>query len=245
MKTPRSWSSWRTRSASVLGPLLRRPRSVITPHFPPSPGPRRLAEQRGARILPVERLGELLDRLTLLVGELLRDVDPDPVVDVAPARALGTRRSLAAQALYRAVLGARRDADRLRAAQRRHLDARALNRLRHGHREVHLEVAVGPLPEDRRGSDPGGHVEVSARASAIAGLALSRKTDPAAIVDARGDVDPVALGLLADPAAAAGRAGIVDHAALAPAFGARLRDREEALALGVDAGSLAARADVR
>src|SRR5438874_2559869 len=37
---------------------------------------------------------------------------------------------------------------------------------------------------------------------------------------------------------------VVDHAALAAALGARLRDREGALALGVDPGALAARADV-
>src|SRR4051794_15871082 len=59
-------------------------------------------------------------------------------------------------------------------------------------------------------------------------------------MDARGDVDAVALGLLGHPAARAGRAGVVDDRALATAFGAGLGDGEKTLALGVDPGALAA-----
>src|SRR5262245_5092519 len=60
-------------------------------------------------------------------------------------------------------------------------------------------------------------------------------------MDACRDVDPVALGLLDDAAGMAGRAWVVDDRSLAAALRARLRDREEALALGVDPGALAAR----
>ena len=58
-----------------------------------------MPEQRGARIAAVEGLGELLDRFALLVGELLGNVDTNPVMDVAAARALGARRPFAAEAL--------------------------------------------------------------------------------------------------------------------------------------------------
>src|SRR5690348_9322117 len=64
-------------------------------------------------------------------------------------------------------------------------------------------------------------------------------------MDPGGDVDPVALRLLRDPLAVAGRAGVVDHGALSAALGAGLGDREESLALGVDACALAARAGPR
>ena len=163
---------------------------------------------------------------------------------MSPRRALGPRRPLAAQPLDAPVLGARRDPDRLRSVQRRHLDRRPLDRLGDRYRQVDLEVAVGALAEHRRGRDPGGHVEVAARPAAVAGLALAGEPDPAAVVDSGGNVDPVALGLLGDPAAAAGRAGLLDHAAAPAALGAGLGDREEPLALGVDPASAAARADL-
>ncbi len=112
-----------------------------------------MPEERGARIAAIERLGELLHRRPLLPRELLRDVDADPVVDVSAPRSLGPRRPLAAQPLDRAVL---RSGERLivGAVQRGHLDVAALDRLGHGDRQVDLEVAVGTLLEDRRGSNP-------------------------------------------------------------------------------------------
>src|SRR4051812_45221822 len=83
MKTPRSSSSSRLRADDEGCPLLRGPRPAIVIPFPLCAGPSRRTEQRGAGVLPVEGLPEPLDRLTLLLREVLRDVDLDPVVDVA------------------------------------------------------------------------------------------------------------------------------------------------------------------
>src|SRR4051794_23183232 len=207
-------------------------------------------EQRRTRVLPVQGLRQLRDGVALLIRELLGDVDPDPVVDVA---SLGSatgfrrwlRRALAAEPLDRSMLRPRGDADRLRARQRRHLDAPALDRLRDRDGQVHLEVSVRALLEDGRGRDACGHVEIAAGPTTEAGLALPGEPDPAAVVDAGRDVDSIALGLLRDTAARAGRAGIVDDAALSTALRAGLRDREEALALRGDSSALAARADPR
>src|SRR4029077_15453733 len=68
---------------------------------------------------------------------------------------------------------------------------------------------------------------------------------PAPVVDSGRNIDPVALRLLGDPLASAGGTGVIDDLALAAAFGAGLRDREEALALGIDPGALAARTGSR
>ena len=88
-------------------------------------------------------------------------------------------------------------------------------------------------------------VEVAGRAAARAGLALAGEPDPGAVLDPGGDVDLVALGLLGQAGAAAGRAGVLDDLAGAAALRAGLADREEALALGVDAAAFAARAGDR
>src|SRR3954454_22634 len=142
MKTPRSWSIRRAPSSFGLRGPRRGLRSAIARHSPLRPGPSGLAEEPGAGVLAVEGLSQLLDGLALLVGELRRDVDADPVIDVAAARALGVRWPLAAEALDRAVLGSRRDPDRLRAAQGGHLDLCSLDRLRDRDGEVDLEVPV-------------------------------------------------------------------------------------------------------
>ena len=150
-----------------------------------------------------------------------------------------------AQPLDRAVPGPRRDLDLLRPLQGRHLDRAAAQRLRDRDRHRHLEVAVVEPSEDRGGSDAGGHVEVARRAAARARLALAGEPDPGAVLDPGRDVDLVALGLLGQAGAAAGRAGVLDDLAGAAALRAGLADREEALALGVDAAAFAARAGGR
>src|SRR5690606_36371881 len=66
--------------------------------------------------------------------------------------------------------------------------------------------------------------------------------DAAAVVHARWDLDPVALALQRRARAGARGAGVLDHAPAPAALWARLADREEALALRVDAATLAARA---
>ena len=121
----------------------------------------------------------------------------------------------------------------------------AAQRLGDRDRHRHLEVAVVEPLEDRGGGDPGGHVEVAGRAAARAGLALAGEADPGAVLDPGRDVDLVALGLLGQAGAAAGRAGVLDDLAGAAALRAGLADREEALALGVDAAAFAARAGDR
>ena len=131
------------------------------------------------------------------------------------------------------------------AVQRRHLDGRARIASATVIGTVDLEVAVVALAEDRRGGDPGDHVEVAGRRAAGAVLALAGDPDPAAVVDAGRDPHPVALALHRQPGAAAGRARVLDHLAGAAALRARLADREEALALGVDPAPVAARAGDR
>ena len=79
----------------------------------------------------------------------------EAVVDVAAIARVRLRRALAAEALDGPVLGAGRDADALRAAQRRNLDVGAADRLGERDRDVDLEVAVGAALEDRRGARPG------------------------------------------------------------------------------------------
>ena len=137
-----------------------------------------------------------------------------------------------------------RHADPLRAGERRHLDRRALDRLDDRDRDVHLEVVALAL-EDRALGDARDHVQVAGRAAAAAGLALAGQPHAAAVAHARRDVHLVALDLARLAAAVAGRARVLDLGAGAAADAARLRDREEALRLGLDAAALAGRADRR
>src|SRR5439155_20287929 len=87
------------------------------------------------------------------------------------------------------------------------------------------------------------HVEVARPSAAAAGLAPAGEPHAAAVLHPCRDVGPVALDLLRLPQAMAGRARLLDLRAGAAALRARLRDREQALALRLDAAALAARAD--
>src|SRR5438477_4663200 len=89
------------------------------------------------------------------------------------------------------------------------------------------------------------YVEVAGRTAAAPGLALAGQPDAARVLHGRGDVHPVALDLHGLAAALAGGARICDLRAGAAAERTRLRDREEPLALRLDAADLAARAHLR
>src|SRR5512143_2024878 len=73
----------------------------------------RLARPLAARVRSVERFRQPLGSLALLLGELLRHVDLEPVADVALALAARLRRALTSQTLDRAVPGSGRHLDLL------------------------------------------------------------------------------------------------------------------------------------
>src|SRR6185295_17451041 len=207
-----------------------RPRSVRAAR---SSAPR-VGQQLGARVGAVEGLRQLRGRLLLLLGQLLGHLDLEPVADVALAAALCLWRALAAEALDRAVPGARLDLDLLCALQRRHLDRRPAQRLGDRDRHRHLEVAGVEAFEDRRGGDAGDDEEIAGRATALSCLTLAGEANPRPVFDPGGNIHLVALGLLGQAGAVAGGAWVLDHLAGAPALRAGLADREEALALSVD-----------
>ena len=142
------------------------------------------------------------------------------------------------------MLGAGRHAQLLAAVERRHLDVGAADRL--GDRQRHLDLEVVALAlEDRRRRDVGDDVQVAGRPAVAARLALARQPDPRALAHARGDVHLVVLDRLLLAGAMAGRARVLDDRARSVAARARLGDREEPLALGLDPAALALRADLR
>src|SRR5918997_551435 len=71
------------------------------------------AQQPLAGVVVVERRGERLEGALLLVREVLRDLDLEPVVDITSALAGRARGPLASQPLDGAVLGAGGNADAL------------------------------------------------------------------------------------------------------------------------------------
>ena len=133
---------------------------------------------------------------------------------------------------------------RLVAAQGRHLDRGALDRLGDRDRHLHLEVVALAL-EDRGLRDAGDHVEVARRPTARPGLALALQPTAAPSRTPAGMFTRVALDLPRLARAVAGRARVLDLGAGAAALAARLRDREEPLRLRLDAAPLAAAADRR
>src|ERR1700689_5380061 len=144
-------------------------------------------EQPVARVC-AHRLRQLIDRLFLLLAEMLGHVDHEAVVDVAFffARAeLGG--ALAAQALDGAVRSAGTHAQRLRAVECGHAHLSAAQRLGDGQRDLHLEV-VSLAGEHGRGRHVGEQVQVAGWATVAPGLALARQADAAAVTHARGDV---------------------------------------------------------
>src|SRR4051794_10600986 len=108
------------------------------PRLPP------LREEGLARVA-VDDGGQLVHDLGLLLRQRAGHVDREPVADVGAAAAAELRRSLAAEALDGAVLRARRNADALRAGERRHLDGCAADRLGDRDRDLDLEVVAPAL----------------------------------------------------------------------------------------------------
>src|SRR5206468_3868392 len=115
-----------------------------------------------------------------------------------------------------------------------------------GDRQRHLDLEVVALGLEHRGRlHARDDVEVAGRAAAATGLALAGQAHARAVLDAGRDVDPVALDGAHRTAALACRAGVVDDRPRAAALRARLGDREQPLALALDAATLAARAHAR
>ena len=148
MKTPRS--------ASKLVATLVVRRCAISPRstFAPVADASRSSRSRGLRSFIVSANSP--SALLLLVGEVARHLDLEPVADVAAAAAARLRRALAAQPLDGPVLGPGRDPDPLAcrsgSAPRRSRPAIA-SAIVIG--TVDLEVAVVALGEDRRGATRG------------------------------------------------------------------------------------------
>src|SRR5919106_38232 len=201
------------------------------------------AKQPLAWVAVVERIRELLQRPLLLACEVARDLDLEPVADVAPLPATtGLGWALAAEPLHRPVTRPGGDPDPLRAVERRDLDGRALDRLGDRDRHGDLQVAVAPLPVHRRGSDLGDHVEIAGRAAARAVLSLAGEANSGAVAHAGRDVHAVSLALLGETRPAARTARVLDDLSRPAALRAGLADGEQPLALPVDPAPAAARA---
>src|SRR5262249_2238352 len=135
--------------------------------------------------------------------------------------------ALGAQAELAAGLGAVGDVDLGAAAvQRRHLDGAAERRLHERDRRAAMKVVAVAL-EDRVGLDRDEDVEVAGRPAIDAGLALARKTDARALLDARRHVDAERALLLDMARAAALLAGIAHDAPVAAALRTGALDGEE------------------
>ena len=117
------------------------------------------------------------------------------------------------------------------------------HRLGDRQRDLDLEVVADAL-EHRRVRHARDHVQVARLRAAKPRLALAGQPDAAAVADAGGDVDAQPADAALGAGAAAGGARILDHGAGAVAVGARLGDREDPLALSLDAAALADRADL-
>src|SRR2546426_7884850 len=186
-----------------------------------------------------------LERFLLRLRQLLRHAHLQARDQVAAAGAVQLGCAAAANAQELAVLGAGRNLQGHRQVRGRHLDGRAERGLGVG--EWHLDLEVGgsaPLVQLRR-RDPGDDVQVAGGAAAPAGLALAAQPDPRPVLHARRNLDGVALRPPFAAGAAAARARVLDHGAVAAAARTRLREPEQALALGDDPAAVALGADLR
>src|SRR5712692_2081079 len=191
------------------------------------------------------RLLQRLERFLLRLGQLLRHAHLHARDQVAAAGAVQLGCAAAADAQELAILGAGRDLQGHRPVRGRHLDGRAERGL--GVADRHLDLEVGrpaPLVQLRR-RDPGDDVQGAGGAAAPAGLALAAQPDPRPVLHARRNLDGVALRPPLAAGTAAARARVFDHRAVAAAARARLREPEQALALGDDAAAVALGADLR
>src|SRR6266516_798699 len=192
----------------------------------------------------VRGLLERLERLTLGLRQLLRNGDAHAREQVAAAGALELRRAAPTHPQELPVLGARRHLQRDRAVRGRHFDRCPESGFREGHRDVDHEIRPPPLVELRR-RDSRDHVQIAGGRASVPGLALAAQLDPRAVPDPGGELDLVPLRPPLTTGAVAARTRILDHSSVPPAARAGLREREQALALGLDAAAAALGTDDR
>src|SRR5574343_1134040 len=197
-----------------------------------------LGIRRVALAAVLEALVEVLEQLALVLGELDRRLHGDVAVQVARVAGAHALDALAAQAEGLAVLRALWQVDLGLAAERRDLDGAAQRRGRHAHGHGAVQVVAVAL-EDVVLLDADLDVEVARRAAVHAGLAIARRADAHALVDAGRDLDLQRLLLLDLSLAVAAGAGGGNDLAAAVAVRAGLLDAEEALAHVHRAGALA------
>src|ERR1019366_7795158 len=203
----------------------RRDRTGFSPG--PTNGPSAVSAQRPAqagehRLLPAQvllgdRLAELLEQRALLVAQPARDLHVDDDAQVAVAVALQSWHPLAAQRDHLTRLRSRRDLDRHRTVQRRHLEARAEG----GQRRRHIKQGdqIVPLAHEALVvAHADQHVEVTGPGARLADVAAAADAHPLAVGDAGRHVDR--HGALRDDAATAAalRAGLRRDAPVTTAF---------------------------
>src|SRR6185369_2538010 len=192
-----------------------------------------IAPGLGVRRMPVaglaERLIELLQELSLVLGELDRRLDADMAVEVARIARTHALDAFAAQAERLAVLRSLGQVDLGLAAERRYLDRAAERRRGHADRDGAVQVVAVTL-EDLVLLDADLDVEIAVRAAVRPRLAVAARADPHAFVDAGRDLDLERLVALEAALAVARLARLGDDLAAAVARRAHLLDAEEALA---------------
>src|SRR5438034_583018 len=173
------------------------------------------------RLVRIDRLAGLgcvrLKELALALAQLRRDrhVHEDMQV-AADARPPQVRHAPTAQAQLRSWLRSRLDLDLLVALDGGHLDACPEGGLSYG--DVELVVELRCLPRELPvGRDVDGHVQAAGGPPARTDLALVRKADLVALVDARRNRDPELLAAFHAALAATGLAGLLDDPTLTTA----------------------------
>src|SRR2546422_6702810 len=182
--------------------------------------------------------GELLEQLTLLLGQLLRHLDGHTDVLIAALVAVEVRDALSAQPEHLAALRAGRDLHLHLPVERRHVDGRAQRRL--GEADGDLADDLGILADEAGVFlDVHDHVQVSRRAAPLPRLTLAGELEPGPGIDPRRHLHGEhAFGLdLARPAASHARVGDDLTGSLALAAGPG--DLEEPLRHPQLAGSVA------
>ena len=232
-------------ASSAATEIMNTPRSLLDGDARGGAAPDAHGREQPRARVAVHDLRQLLDRLGLLVAEAGRDVDDEAVVDVArgPCRraSAGPRRAGAgrcrawsrrgrAASCARCSVGTSTSAPRIASGIVSGTSTSTLSPLR-------LKTGLSAHARD--------DVEVAGRAAVAPGLALAGEPHARALAHAGGDVHAVLLDRAHRARALAGRARVLDDRPGAAAARARLGDREQALALGLDAAALAARADLR
>src|SRR6185503_13191310 len=162
--------------------------------------------------------------------ELLRDGHAEPGEEVALPAAVELRRAAALHAKELPVLGACRNLQRHGALRGRDLDARAERCLRVGDRDLEHQIGAAALVERRR-RDLDADEQIAGGTAVHPWLALALEPDARAVLRAGGHLHLVAARHALATAAAAPRA--------------RMRKREQPLAVGDDSRATAVRAGPR